>query len=77
MGDSLRREALPIPNRPTPGPVTYDAKDPGAAFPPIEQLRPPEGAPNVRVRIDLGDDAGEADHLITAEDRMRIATTRQ
>jgi arylsulfatase len=39
------RETLPIPDRRYPGLVTYDAKDPGAAFPPIEPLRPPAGAP--------------------------------
>ena len=36
--------------------ITYDAKDPDSKFPPIEQLRPPEGAPNVLVI--LIDDAG-------------------
>ncbi len=30
-----------------------------------------------RVQIDLGDDAQDNDHLITPEERMRIATTRQ
>ncbi|MGZ6317563.1 MAG: sulfatase-like hydrolase/transferase [Anaerolineales bacterium] len=36
--------------------VAYDAKDPDSKFPPIEQLRPPKGAPNVL--IILIDDAG-------------------
>jgi arylsulfatase len=36
--------------------ITYDAKDPDSKFPPIEQLRPPKGAPNVLVI--LIDDAG-------------------
>ncbi len=36
--------------------VAYDAKDPESKFPPIEQLRPPKGAPNVL--IILIDDAG-------------------
>ena len=36
--------------------TTYDAKDPDTSFPPIEPLRPPEGAPNVLVI--LIDDAG-------------------
>ena len=36
--------------------VAYDAKDPDSKFPPIEQLRPPKGAPNVLVI--LIDDAG-------------------
>jgi arylsulfatase len=29
------------------------------------------------VEIDLGDDAGDADHLITAEERLRVAMARQ
>ncbi len=36
--------------------ITYDAKDPDTKFPPITQLRPPKGAPNVLVV--LIDDAG-------------------
>jgi arylsulfatase len=36
--------------------ITYDAKDPDTKFPPITQLRPPKGAPNVL--IVLLDDAG-------------------
>ena len=50
------REVLPIPDSaPTPGRL-YDAKDPDTTFPPIEPLRPPEGAPNVL--IVLLDDVG-------------------
>ena len=54
--DSFSRSALPIPSRPRTGLITYDAKDPDSTFPPIEQLRPPKGAPNVIVI--LIDDAG-------------------
>jgi arylsulfatase len=50
------RSSLPIPDRPRPGLVTFDAKDPATAFPPIEPLLPPEGAPNVLVI--LLDDVG-------------------
>ena len=46
---------LPIPDRVT-GLTTYDAKDPDTAYPPIEPLLPPEGAPNVL--IVLLDDVG-------------------
>jgi arylsulfatase A-like enzyme len=54
----IQRDVLPIPD-PTPDPTTIvDAKDPEATFPPIEQLRPPAGAPNVL--IVLIDDAGFA-----------------
>ncbi|HEY1317340.1 MAG TPA: arylsulfatase [Gaiella sp.] len=50
------RDVLPIPDRPYTGTVFEDAKDPEAAFPAIEPLRPPAGAPNVLVV--LIDDAG-------------------
>ncbi len=54
--DNVQRTVLPIPDQPRTGPVTYDAKDPDTKFPPITQLRPPVGAPNVL--IILLDDAG-------------------
>ena len=53
---STQRDVLPIPDRPYEGRITYDAKDPDTSFPPIEPLRPPEGAPNVL--IVLLDDVG-------------------
>jgi arylsulfatase len=52
------RLSLPIPDRPYEGELPLDAKDPSATFPPIEPLRPPEGAPNVLVI--LLDDVGFA-----------------
>ena len=45
-----------MPNTTRPKSIAYDAKDPDSKFPPIEQLRPPKGAPNVL--IVLIDDAG-------------------
>ena len=45
-----------MPNTTRRGLITYDAKDPDTRFPPIEQLRPPKGAPNVL--LILIDDAG-------------------
>ncbi|MGP8026437.1 MAG: sulfatase-like hydrolase/transferase [Acidocella sp.] len=54
--DTKHRAHLPIQNTARRGLITYDAKDPDTKFPPIEQLRPPEGAPNVL--IILLDDAG-------------------
>ena len=54
--DKKHRSHLPMPNTVRPTLITYDAKDPDTKFPPIEQLRPPEGAPNVL--IILIDDAG-------------------
>jgi arylsulfatase A-like enzyme len=58
VSDSLQRDILPIPDRPYEGTLPLDAKDPEATFPPIEPLRPPEGAPNVL--IVLLDDVGFA-----------------
>jgi arylsulfatase len=52
------RRQLPIPDRAYAGELPVDAKDPEASFPPIEQLRPPENAPNVL--IVLLDDVGFA-----------------
>jgi hypothetical protein len=49
MPEELARDHLPIADRPYAGKVYVDAKDPEARFPPIEPLRPPAGAPNVRV----------------------------
>ncbi len=54
--DDLNRGILPIPDPQYVGLTTYDAKDPDTKFPPIEQVRPPKGAPNVL--IVLIDDAG-------------------
>jgi arylsulfatase A-like enzyme len=51
-----QRSVLPVPDQPHWGLVTHDAKDPDTKFPPIEEVRPPEGAPNVL--IILLDDAG-------------------
>jgi arylsulfatase A-like enzyme len=56
MAEATPRGVLPIPDPSYVGVTTYDAKDPDTAFPPIEPLRPPEGAPNVL--IVLIDDAG-------------------
>jgi arylsulfatase A-like enzyme len=53
---SADRTVLPIPDRPRPAVPAYDANDPSLAFPPIEPLRPPAGAPNVL--IVLLDDVG-------------------
>ena len=52
----IERTNLPIPHRAHVGLITYDAKDPETAFPAIEPLRPPSGAPNVLVV--MIDDAG-------------------
>jgi arylsulfatase len=59
---SVRREVLPVPDIAPPGLVTYDAKDPDTAFAPIEEVRPPAGAPNVLVVLidDVGFGASSA-----------------
>src|SRR6187455_672595 len=54
--DTKHRSHLPMPNTQRSQFIAYDAKDPDSKFPPIEQLRPPKGAPNVL--IILIDDAG-------------------
>jgi arylsulfatase A-like enzyme len=54
--DNMQRTVLPIPDPPRTGLILYDAKDPENKYPPITQLRPPKGAPNVL--IILLDDAG-------------------
>jgi arylsulfatase A-like enzyme len=54
--DTHSRSVLPIPDRAYAGPILYDAKNPDVSFPPIQPLRPPEGAPNVL--IILIDDVG-------------------
>ena len=52
----IQRSVLPIPDQVRHGLTTYDAKDPGTSYPPIRELRPPAGAPNVL--LILIDDAG-------------------
>ena len=54
--DKIQRSVLPIPDVQHVGLTTYDAKDPETKFQPIEDIRPPEGAPNVL--IILLDDVG-------------------
>jgi arylsulfatase A-like enzyme len=54
--DNTPRHILPIPDRAYVGLTTYDAKDPDTKYPPIRELRPPKGAPNVL--IILLDDVG-------------------
>ncbi len=54
--DTKHRSHLPMPNTSRSQFIAYDAKDPDSKFPPIEELRPPKGAPNVLVI--LIDDAG-------------------
>jgi arylsulfatase A-like enzyme len=50
------RQVLPVPDTPYAGLQPYDAKDPGAVFPPVTPLRPPRGAPNILIVLldDLG-----------------------
>ncbi|HEX7879568.1 MAG TPA: arylsulfatase [Candidatus Eisenbacteria bacterium] len=60
--DQVSRTVLPIPDRPHVGLTTFDAKDPDTKYPPIRELRPPEGAPNVLVILldDVGFGASSA-----------------
>jgi arylsulfatase A-like enzyme len=54
--ERVHRTVLPIPDQPHVGLTTFDAKDPDTHYPPIRDLRPPQGAPNVL--IVLIDDVG-------------------
>ena len=56
--ESRPRTHLPIPPVAVEGDLPFDARDPRAVFSPIEELRPPAGAPNVI--IVLLDDVGFA-----------------
>jgi arylsulfatase A-like enzyme len=60
--DTVRRDILPIPDVAHVGLTTYDAKDPDTSYPPIRDVRPPEGAPNVLVVLidDVGYGASSA-----------------
>ncbi|WP_323389157.1 arylsulfatase [Myxococcus qinghaiensis] len=60
--ESVQREVLPIPDQPYQGVRPFSARDPSAKFPPIVQLRPPKGAPNVLVILldDVGFGASSA-----------------
>ncbi len=50
------RAHLPMTNTIRPDVITFDARNPNSKFPPIPQIRPPQGAPNVL--IILIDDVG-------------------
>ena len=54
--DKVQRSSLPIPDIQHSGLIMYDAKDPDTKFPPIRDVRPPKGSPNVLVI--LIDDVG-------------------
>jgi len=60
--DNLPRHILPMPDPKHVGFTTYDAKDPETKYPPIRDLRPPKGAPNVLVIMldDVGFGAASA-----------------
>jgi arylsulfatase A-like enzyme len=60
--DPVQRQILPIPDQPHVGLTTYDARDPDTTYPPIQDLRPPAGAPNVLVILldDVGFGASSA-----------------
>jgi arylsulfatase A-like enzyme len=60
--EQIQRDVLPVPDITPPGLTTYDAKDPDTSYPPIRELRPPDGAPNVLVVLidDVGFGASSA-----------------
>jgi hypothetical protein len=80
MPDWINRVVLPVHDQNHVGLAAYDAKDPKAAFPPIDEARPPEGSPNVLINLlhdatSVSDD--DSSHLISPEDRLRVAMVRQ
>lgn len=60
--DSVQRGTLPVADLAYTGTVTYDATDPDTHYPPIKDVRPPEGAPHVLVILidDVGFGASSA-----------------
>jgi arylsulfatase A-like enzyme len=60
--DIKNRAQLPIHGLAPARLITFDAKDPDTKFPPIDQLRPPKGAPNVLILLidDVGFGASSA-----------------
>lgn len=60
--DPETRTILPVPDRPSMGLTTYDAKDPDTVTPPFTRMRPPAGAPNVIIALidDVGFGASSA-----------------
>ena len=58
----MQRTHLPIPAQPRQGLITFDAKDPDTSYPPIQPVRPQDGAPNVLVVLldDVGFGASSA-----------------
>jgi arylsulfatase A-like enzyme len=58
----VHRTVLPIPDQPHVGLTTFDAKNPDTKYPPIRDVRPPDGAPNVLVVLldDVGFGASSA-----------------
>ena len=70
--DRHSRSMLPIPDRPAPGLTTYDAKDPDTAYPPIEPLLPPDGAPNVLDRSSSTTSGSEPRARSAARARRRM-----
>lgn len=47
--DKIKREVLPIPDKPYIGLSTCSAEDPDTSFPKYAPLRPPLDAPNVLI----------------------------
>jgi arylsulfatase len=78
------RAALPIPDPPSRGPDVFDARtaDLGhdSASPVSDGCTPEEsvltGAVNC-VQLDVEDAAADIDHLISLDERLRVATARQ
>ena len=74
----MRRDILPIPDVAHIGLTTYDAKDPDTSYPPIKDVRPPDGAPNVVVILidDVGFGASQRVRWAVPHAQLREAGRR-
>lgn len=83
----FRTEILSLPDRSYTDPVTYDAPDrmlpvligseSGATVSDHYGGSGDEFSAADRVQIDLGEDAEDPDHLISPQERLRVAMARQ
>ena len=74
--DKVQRDVLPIPDRPYAGELPLGRDTASPVGDDDAESRVFTGTVD-RVKIDLGEDAEDADHLIGPEERLRVAMARQ
>jgi hypothetical protein len=72
----IRRAVPPTSDRLLTGLIAYDPKDPDTKGPPISQLRPLSDRFN-GVQLAMTKGAQSVDQLVSPEEAIRIAMTRQ